>query len=153
MSPFDEARSLATPEAKASLDLIEAFFEALEAMEWETVGGFFAADGVYADEPAREMDGVGPAGVTAKLEKAIVGLDAFPMCVDTVVGDAKRVTTRRTEEWHFSTGEVLKLPVLCIHEIEDGKIKRWHEFWNMPAFMTQLPQSWLEARAREAAEA
>ena len=33
MNPFDEARSLATPEAKASIDLIEAFFEKLEAME------------------------------------------------------------------------------------------------------------------------
>ena len=75
---------------------------------------------------------------------------AKSMGIDTVVGDAERVTTRRTEEWHFSTGEVLKLPVLCIHEIEGGKIKRWHEFWNMPAFMAQLPKSWLEARAREA---
>ena len=151
MNPFDEARSLATPEAKASIDLIESFFEALEAMNWNAVGAFFTEDGVYADEPAREMDGVGPEGITAKLAKSIIGLDAFPMCVDTVVGDAKRVTTRRTEEWHFSTGEVLKLPVLCVHEIEGGKIKRWHEFWNMPAFMSQLPQSWIEARARESA--
>ena len=66
------------------------------------------------------------------------------------MGDAERVTTRRTEEWHFSTGEVLKLPVLCIHEIDGGKTKRWHEFWNMPAFMAQLPKSWIEARAAEA---
>ena len=79
--------------------------------------------------------------VAEKLATSIVGLDAFPMCVDTVVGDAQRVTTRREEEWHFSTGEVLKLPVLCVHEIEDGKIKLWHEFWNMPAFMEQLPKS------------
>ena len=47
---------------------------------------------------------------------------------------------------------VLKLPVLCLHEIEDGKIKRWHEFWNMPDFMSQLPKSWIEARAQEAAD-
>ena len=148
--PFDQARSLATPEARATIDLIETFFRKLEAMDWEGVGSLFTEDGAYCDEPAREMDGIGPAGVTAKLANAIVGLDAFPMGSDTVVGDAERVTTRRTEEWHFSTGEVLKLPVLCIHEVEDGRIKRWHEFWNMPAFMAQLPQSWLEARAREA---
>lgn len=153
MSPFDQARALATPEAQASIDLIESFFQKLEAMDWEGVGSLFTEDGAYCDEPARDMDGIGPAGVTEKLAKAIVDLDAFPMCVDTVVGDAQRVTTRRTEEWHFTSGEVLKLPVLCIHEIEGGKIKRWHEFWNMPAFMSQLPQSWLEARAKEAAAA
>lgn len=150
MTPFDQARALATPGARASIDLIEAFFQKLEAMDWTGVGELFAEDGVYCDEPAREMDGVGPAGVTDKLAGAIVGLDAFPMCVDTVVGDAERVTTRRTEEWHFATGEVLKLPVLCIHELEGGKIKRWHEFWNMSAFMSQLPKSWLDARAQEA---
>lgn len=151
MNPFDQARSLATPEARSSLDLVEFFFQKLEAMDWERVGALFTEDGVYCDEPARAMDGVGPDGVTQKLAKSIVGLDAFPMGVDTVVGDARRVTTRRTEEWHFTTGEVLKLPVLCLHEIEDGKIKRWHEFWNMPDFMSQLPKSWLEARAQEAA--
>lgn len=150
MNPFEEARSLAAPEAKASIDLIESFFQSLEAMEWDKVGKMFTEDGTYRDEPAPEMTGVGPAGVAEKLAGSIVGLDAFPMCVDTVVGDAARVTTRRTEEWHFSTGEILKLPVLCIHEIEGGKIKNWHEFWNMPAFMSQLPQSWIEARAQEA---
>ena len=63
MNPFDRARSLASPEARASIDLIEAFFQKLEAMDWEAVGAFFTEDGVYADEPAREMDGVGPSGV------------------------------------------------------------------------------------------
>ena len=150
MNPFDQARALTTPEARSSIDLIESFFQKLESMDWEGVGQLFAEDGVYCDEPAREMDGVGPVGVTDKLARSIIGLDAFPMGVDTVVADAERVTTRRTEEWHFTTGEVLKLPVLCIHEIEGGKIKRWHEFWNMPAFMAQLPKSWIEARAAEA---
>ncbi len=150
MNPFDQARSLATPEARECIDLVEAFFKTLEAMDFEATGRFFTEDGAYCDEPAREMDAIGPAGVTEKLVKSIVGLDAFVMGVDTVVGDARRVTTRRTEEWHFSTGEVAKLPVLCMHEIEAGKIKRWHEFWNMPSLMAQMPQSWLEARAREA---
>ena len=84
------------------------------------------------------MDGVGPAGVTEKLARSIVGLDAFPMCVDTVVGDAQRVTTRRTEEWHFATGEVLKLPVLCLHEIEDGKIKVWRDYFDLASFTSQM---------------
>jgi hypothetical protein len=34
-NPFDQARSLATPEARANIDLIEAFFQTLEAMDFE----------------------------------------------------------------------------------------------------------------------
>lgn len=153
MNPFEQARTLAAPEAKASIDLVESFFQKLEAMDWDAVGAMFTEDGAYCDEPAREMDGIGPKGVTDKLARSIVDVVSFPMCVDTVVGDAQRVTTCREEEWHFTTGEVLKLLVLCIHEIEGSKFKRWHDFWNMPAFMAQLPQSWLEARAKEAAAA
>ena len=105
MNPFDQARSLATPEARSSLDLVESFFQKLEAMDWEGVGALFTEDGVYCDEPARAMDGVGPDGVTQKLAKSIVGLDAFPMGVDTVVGDARRVTTRRTEDCLLYTSD------------------------------------------------
>jgi len=149
MNPFDVARSNATPDAQANIDLIEAFFKTLEAMDFEATGQFFTEDGVYCDEPAHEMNATGPAGVTKKLATSITGLNAFIMGVDTVVGNAQVVTTRRTEEWHFSTGEVAKLPVLCMHEIEGGKIKRWHEFWNMPSLITQMPPSWIEERARQ----
>jgi limonene-1,2-epoxide hydrolase len=149
MNPFDEARTRATPEARASIDLVEAFFKTLEAMDFEATGRSFAEDGVYCDEPAHAMNATGPEGIRQKLATSIIGLDAFIMGVDTVVGDADRVTTRRTEEWHFSTGEVAKLPVLCLHEIEGGKIKRWHEFWNMPSLIAQMPPSWLEERARQ----
>jgi hypothetical protein len=38
-----------------------------------------------------------------------------------------------------------------VHEIEGGKIKRWHEFWNMPSLIAQMPKGWLEERARQSA--
>ena len=53
MNPFDRARSLATPEARTSIDLVEAFFQKLEAMDFEAVGGFFAQDGQLLAEAHR----------------------------------------------------------------------------------------------------
>jgi hypothetical protein len=41
--------------------------------------------------------------------------------------------------------------VLCLHELEGGKIKRWHEFWNMPTLIEQMPASWLAEKARQLA--
>jgi limonene-1,2-epoxide hydrolase len=150
MNPFDEARARATAEAKASIDLIESFFAALEAMDFSGASRVFTDDGLYRDEPTHAADATGPAAIEAKLTNAIEGLDAFVMGVDTVVGDADRVMSRRIEEWHFPTGEVAKLPVTAVHEISDGKIMRWHEFWNMPTFTEQMPASWMEVIMKRA---
>ena len=144
MSPFDTARENATDAGRANIDLIERFFALLEKMDFEAAGALFHEDARYRDEPSHEADAVGPAAITAKLDQAISGLKAFPMCVDAVVGDGERVMTRRAEEWHFPTGEVLKLPVMCVHEVRDGKIADWHEFWNMPSFTEQMPASWMQ---------
>ena len=150
MNPFEAARRRATPEAKASIDLIEGFFDALGRMDFETVGKMFTTKGLYRDEPTHAADAIGPAAITAKLTNAISGLDKFVMGVDTVVADADRVTSRRTEEWHFPSGEVAKLPVVCIQEIEGGQITRWHEFWNMPSLIEQMPPSWMQEMAKRA---
>ena len=144
MNPFDAARENATDAARANIDLIERFFGLMETMDFEAVGQLFHEEARYRDEPSHAADAVGPAAITAKLNNAISGLNAFPMCVDTVVGGETRVMSRRAEEWHFPTGEVLALPVMCVHEIRDGKIADWHEFWDMQSFTSQLPASWME---------
>lgn len=144
MNPFDEARANATAEGRTNIDLIERFFGLLEAMDFEAASQLFHEDARYRDEPTHAADAIGPAAIAAKLTNAISGLDAFPMCVDTVVGDAARVMSRRSEEWHFPTGEVLKLPVMCVHEIRDGRIADWHEFWNLQHFTEQMPASWMQ---------
>lgn len=146
--PFDEARALAAADAGASISLVESFFETLGRMDFDGVGRFFADDGIYADEPLRTMDAVGPAAVTAKLTREIVAVERFVMGVDTVVGNARRVATRRREEWHFTTGEVAAIGVVCIHEIEQGKVVRWHEFWDHRSLLQQLPDVWREMRER-----
>ena len=144
MNPFETARANASDVGRANIDLIERFFDLLEKMDFEAASQLFHDDARYRDEPSHEADAVGPAAIAGKLTNAISGLKAFPMCVDKVVGDGERVMSRRAEEWHFPTGEVLKLPVMCVHEIRDGKIADWHEFWNMQSFTEQLPPSWME---------
>ena len=144
MNPFDAAREQATDAGRANIDLIERFFAEMEKMDFGAVGAMFHEDARYRDEPSHDADATGPAAITAKLNNAIAGLNAFPMCVNTVVADGVRVMSRRAEEWHFPTGEVLALPVMCVHEIRDGKIADWHEFWDMNSFTSQLPASWME---------
>lgn len=149
-NPFETARAHSTEAGRTNIDLVEKFFGRLEAMDFEAVGQFFHEDARYRDEPSHDSDAVGPAAITAKLTNAITGLTAFPMCVDSVLADADRVMSRRTEEWHFPTGEVLKLPVMALHEIRDGRIANWHEFWNMQSFVEQLPPSWMEEMVKRA---
>ncbi len=149
-NPFDEARALALPEAHANIDLVASFFETLGRMDFDAVGRFFAEDGVYADDPLPNMDAVGPAAVTEKLTREIVAVERFVMGVDTVVGNTRCVMTRRREEWHFTTGEVATIPVLCVHEIAKSKIIRWQEFWDQRSLTKQLPPIWHETRQQGA---
>ena len=148
-SPYDLARSTASGPAKANIDRIQSFFEALERFDFSAVGEMFSADGLYRDVPvAPDADAVGPEAITAKLDSAITGLDAFVLGVQRVVAQGDLVMSERVEEWHFPTGEVAKLPVMAAHEMRGDEIASWREYWNLPTLMEQLPQSWLEVQAQ-----
>ena len=152
-NPFEKARSESTDAGRENLLLVERLFEHLEAMNFDAVAELFHDQGLYRDEPNHDLDAVGPTAIAAKLDNGISGLKAFPMCVESIVADANRVMSVRAEEWHFPTGERLKLPVMAVHEIRDGKIDSWREFWDMSSFISQMPPSWMEVITQRAAAA
>ncbi|MCH2172485.1 nuclear transport factor 2 family protein [Myxococcota bacterium] len=151
--PFDLARSRCDAQTQANLDQVERFFGALDAMDFAAVGAMFSADGLYRDMPVvPDSDARGPAAIEKKLTQALGGLDAFVTGVTRVLAQGDVVMTERVEVWHLPSGEKPALPVMAIHELEEGKITAWREYWDMATFVGQLPASWMEelARRREA---
>ena len=43
------------------------------------------------------------------------------------------VLTEHIEIWDWPTGETMALPVASVHEIGDGTITRWTDYWDMAA--------------------
>jgi limonene-1,2-epoxide hydrolase len=60
-----------------------------------------------------------------------------------VAGD-DTVMTEHVETWVWPTGETLALPVMSVHELRDGKIARWTDYWDMAALVNAAPEWWFE---------
>jgi limonene-1,2-epoxide hydrolase len=141
---FDEARAEVTESVAANIAIVEKFFGALEALDFEKTASFFSGEGVYEDVPAPAGDATGPEAIRKKLWVGLHGLDRFVLRFSRVVASGNAVASERVEDWHFPSGEVISLPVFCLHEICDGKITRWREYWNLPSLVDNLPPGWME---------
>jgi limonene-1,2-epoxide hydrolase len=149
---FERARADSSPMARAHLEFVRRFFESLGRLDFATAAAQFGAEGLYQDVPVPEVDARGPAAIERKLRNGLGGLAALALRFTRVVASGDCIVTEREETWHFPTGEVAVLPVLCVHELRGGKFGLWREYWNLPTLMSQMPASWLEimaARARE----
>ena len=141
---FARARAAAGPEEAENVRIVEAFFEAVGALDFARAGSFFLADAVYRDTPVPAADAAGPEGVEGKLRSALSRLDRFVLRFSNVAASGGLVMSERVEDWHFPDGSVASLPVMCVHELRDGKIAGWREYWDMPSLASKLPEGWFE---------
>ncbi|WP_420639620.1 nuclear transport factor 2 family protein [Candidatus Poriferisocius sp.] len=134
----------------ANRAVAEALFEALERMDWAAVAELFTEDGVYQDMPFETDTGgtVGHAGIVAKLEVGLSGLDRFELGVSDIWVSGDTVLVERVEVWHHPGGETAGLPVLCRLDIRDGKIAHWREYWDYNYLIAQQPDTWLPESPR-----
>ena len=81
--------------------LAESLFAALERMDWPAVAELFTEDGVYQDMPFETDSGgtVGHAGIIAKLEVGLSGLDRFELGVTDIWVDGDNMLVERVEVW------------------------------------------------------
>jgi limonene-1,2-epoxide hydrolase len=130
--------------------LIEAFWKDLYAYayDFDKVGSYFAEDGLYEDVPAPDAGAVGPAAVAARLRIGLEPIERSVHHLHRMVVEGGTVVTEHTEDWHFPTGEVVSLPFVSIHVIEDGKIKLWRDYWDFQTLMSGAPAWWIEHLAK-----
>ena len=48
------------------------------------------------------------------------------------------------EHWAWPTGETMALPVASVHEVRDGRITRWTDYWDMERARGRRPQWWFD---------
>ncbi len=124
--------------------LIETFWQTLYERDFDKVGSFFAQDGLYEDVPAPDAGARGPRAVVARLKIGLEPIESYVHRLHRMVADGDTVITEHTEEWHFGTGEVVCLPFVSVHVIENGKIKLWRDYWDMATLMNGAPAWWIE---------
>jgi ketosteroid isomerase-like protein len=126
-------------------ELVDRFWETLYKRDYEGVGACFAADGEYTDvcSPADDV-AVGPAQIAARIKLGFEKLADINHDVRLIAVDGDTVITEHAETWEWPTGESVTLPFVSVQEIRDGKIVRWHDYWDMATLMNAAPAWWVE---------
>ncbi len=125
--------------------LIEGFWAELYRQDLEAAAARFAPDGEYTDVETPEDDVArGPDEIVRRLTLAFGKLtDLHDERRHLVAGD-HAVMTEHIEHWAWPSGETMALPVASVHEVRDGQITRWCDYWDMNTLVAAAPQWWFE---------
>jgi limonene-1,2-epoxide hydrolase len=125
--------------------LIEGFWGDLYRQDFPSLVARFDPLGEYTDDVTPDDDVArGPAEITARLTLAFQKLTRlYDEPRHQVAGDDV-VMTEHIEHWEWPTGETMALPVASVHEIRDGKITRWCDYWDMNLLTAAAPEWWWE---------
>ena len=131
--------------AEENRRLIEGFWDDLYRQDFESLGSRFDPQGEYTDNETPEDDVArGPAEITARLTLAFAKLSGLGDERRHLVAGDVAVMTEHVEHWEWPTGETMALPVASVHEIRDGRITRWCDYWDMNVLTAAAPQWWFE---------
>ncbi|MBK5287748.1 MAG: nuclear transport factor 2 family protein [Acidimicrobiia bacterium] len=123
--------------------LIERFWGDLARRDFDAVGSYFTADGHYTDVPAPEEGAYGPAEVSARLRLGLEPLAKYELHDGPIVADGDMVITEHSESWYWESGESVTLPFVSVHEIRDGQIVRWHDYFDLSTLLSAAPEAWM----------
>ena len=135
------SRETATGLARQNIDLVEEFYAALNANDWDATAALFTEDGLDRDDPKPKWDAVGPAAVARKLIVIKSGVESATFGANTVGEQDHCVMTERTEAWHLKTGEAGSWPIVCMHKFSEGKISLWIDYWDIATTMKKIPNA------------
>ena len=128
----------------ANKALIERFWADLGRRDFDAVGAYFTADGHYTDVPAPEEGARGPTAIAARLRLGLGPLERYVLNPGPIVADGDMVITEHSEDWYWPTGEHVQLPFVSVHEVRDGMLVRWWDYWDMGTLMNAAPAWWVE---------
>ena len=129
----------------ANRALIERFWADLYRRDFDAVGAYFTEAGEYTDVPTPADDVArGPVEIAARLRLGLAPLARIGHEIRRIVADADAVVTEHVERWEWPSGESVSLPFVSIHEVRDGRLVRWWDYWDLQTLMGAAPAWWVE---------
>ena len=126
---------------------VEKMWKALSQFDFETLKSCLHPDVHYEDVPTEDAGAKGPENVVARLSVAWDHISEQIQTTHRIAADGDVVFLDHTEKWIFKTGETVEHRFATMHELQDGKIIKWSDFWDVNNFVGQFPQSFLEVMA------
>ena len=130
--------------AKNNKETVRAFWDVLYRRDWDAIGPFFAEDSEYTDVPSPADDVArGPDQIVARLRLGLEQISEYQHSLRLMVAEGDTVMTEHSETWHWHTGEQVTLPFVSVHELRDGAIVRWWDYWDLQTLMNAAPEWWI----------
>jgi limonene-1,2-epoxide hydrolase len=128
--------------------IVAGLWQALYKKDWDGVAAHIGEKGHYEDVPTPDPGATGPANVVARLRSGLDHVERFEHEIHRVVAEGDSVVVEHTETWHFPTGEKLVNHFVTVHEVRDGKVQLWRDYWDLNTLMAQAPKWWIEKLAQ-----
>ena len=132
-------------------ETVRALWGALTAMDWETMKRCLSDDVHYEDVPTEDPGARGPENVVKRLAIAFDHLSDHHHTIHHLICEGDVVFLDHTEVWTFKTGEKATNQFATLHEMKDGKISKWSDYWDVSGFVGQFPESFLKEMAKGSA--
>lgn len=125
--------------------IVESFWAALYARDWEAIASFFTDESQYTDVPTPPEDvAIGPDQILRRLRLGLEPITGYEHNLRSLVVDGDVAMTEHSETWKWHTGEEVTLPFCSVHELRDGKIIRWWDYWDLQTLLGSAPAWWIE---------
>ena len=134
--------------AAQNRQVVERYWEAHFARDWDRMATFFAPSAHYTDVGVDGVGATGPSEIIARLQLGIEPLTGYYHHPRHTIAEGNLVVTEHTEQWVFHTGEIVMHPFVSVMELRDGEIVRWHDYSNISNLTANAPAWWLERIAQ-----
>jgi len=119
----------------SNVEIIREFIAAWTRLDPAELAGYFAEDGVYHNMP------VGPVVGREKIQEMIAGFiapwTATEWEIRHLIADGDVVVAERIDRIH-SGDLTVELPCNGVFEMENGKIKIWRDYFDLPTYTEAL---------------
>ncbi len=132
--------------------IVKKMWHALSEMDWETMKSCMHPDIHYQDVPSDDPGAYGPQNCVRRLQIAFNHLSKQEQVTHHLVTEGDTVFLDHTETWTFKSGEMASHTFVSMHEIRDGLIYRWSDYWDMQKFVGQFPAWFLEEMMKASAD-
>ena len=130
---------------------VQKMWTALSQFDFDTLMSCLHPEVHYEDVPTEDPGARDPENVVKRLRIAFDHLSDHKHIQHHMVCENDVVFLDHTEEWTFKSGEKVSHQFATLHEMRDGKISRWSDYWDVSSFVGQFPAWFLEEMAKSSA--
>jgi ketosteroid isomerase-like protein len=132
--------------------VVRKLWSTLYTRDWDALERLFSEDAFYEDVPTPDPGARGAKNIVTRLRIGLDPIERFEHHEHRIVAEGDSVILEHTEVWHFHTGEVMKNPFVTVHEVKNGKITLWRDYWDVATMMNAVPKWWVEQIMKRRAE-